>query len=152
MAHVRKQIRDALVSALTGLATTKNNVHAQRVYPQTKFPSLNIILTDEVDEQTIPSGKDRQDRNMSIIIEARVKAVDGLVDDLDKIDQEVTQKLYDEMFVQTGSTLASLLHDLDWVSFGPIEFTDEHDQQVMMAPITFDAAYRVNPQSLDAVI
>ena len=33
MAHVRKQIRDAVITTLTGLSTTGSNVFRSRIYP-----------------------------------------------------------------------------------------------------------------------
>ena len=56
MAHVRKQIRDNIVTTLTGLATTGSNVYRTRVYPlaENKLPGLAIYTdTEEVEVQTI---------------------------------------------------------------------------------------------------
>ena len=49
MAHVRKQIRDAIKTALTGLATTGANCYQSRVFPfeSTKLPALLIYTKSE---------------------------------------------------------------------------------------------------------
>ena len=49
MTHVRKQIRDLAVTAVTGLTTTGANVYADRAYPipQDKLPALRIFYSRE---------------------------------------------------------------------------------------------------------
>ena len=52
MAHVRQQIRDQIVTALTGLTTTGSNVFRSRIFPleQTKLPALCIFTKSEATE------------------------------------------------------------------------------------------------------
>ena len=49
MAHVRKQIRDAVITALTGLSTTGSNVFRSRIYPleSNKIPGLCVFSKSE---------------------------------------------------------------------------------------------------------
>jgi hypothetical protein len=52
MAHVRKQIRDAVITSVTGLTTTGSNVFRSRIYPleQTKLPGLCVFTRSETVE------------------------------------------------------------------------------------------------------
>ncbi len=52
MAHVRKQIRDAIVTAVTGLTTTGSNVFRSRIYPleSGKLPGLCVYTKSETVE------------------------------------------------------------------------------------------------------
>ena len=43
MAHVRQQIRDAIVTALTGLTTTGTNVFRSRIYPLENNTSCRVF-------------------------------------------------------------------------------------------------------------
>ena len=56
MSHVRKQIRDAVVTALTGLSTTGSRVYKSRIYPLEtgKLPGLAIYTkSEEIQNNTI---------------------------------------------------------------------------------------------------
>ena len=74
MAHVRKTIRDQIVSDLTGLATTGSNVYKSRVYPiaDDKLPGLAVYTMNESIDY-IAIGSDRmQQRMLTVAIEAYV--------------------------------------------------------------------------------
>ena len=101
MSHGRKQIRDAIVTALTGLATTGANVWANRVYPldDAALPGL-IIRTGP--ENVTPGGTlgKKIRRVVTFEVEGRVKAEEGddpLDDQLDQICAEVEAALADDV-------------------------------------------------------
>lgn len=86
--HVRKQIRDALAAALTGMATAAR-VYTGRVHPtETDVLPCALLFTNE---ETIGRGSKggTLTRDLSAVIEGHAEAVAGLVDVLDTIAKEV---------------------------------------------------------------
>jgi hypothetical protein len=108
MTHLRKQIRDGLVTALTGLPQTGNQVFASRVYPMeaAKLPGIIIYTTsEEVETQTI--GRPRtQFRQLAVAVEIYVKGGGAVDDVLDNIASTVEQKLAEDV------TLGGICKDL----------------------------------------
>lgn len=90
--HLHKQIRDALVAALGGLASTGANVFANRVYPLTEaeLPALRIFIEEEEAEWQI---SDIYSRVLYCTIEACAKVNLSLDDMLDQISMEVEVSL-----------------------------------------------------------
>lgn len=88
--HVHRQIRDALATALTGLATTGANVFPNRIapVPDGKLPALCIFADDESSENATVHSPALQERTLSVIVEARTKG-DNVDDTLDQISKEV---------------------------------------------------------------
>jgi hypothetical protein len=90
---VRKQIRDALKSALTGLTTSGSRVYTHKVYPSgaASIPGLNILTGDDtLGEDGIFTGGVRL-RTMSAVVECRAKPAEGVAldDQLDMMIDEV---------------------------------------------------------------
>ncbi len=107
MAHIRKQIRDAVVTALTGLASTGSNVFPMRVRPvdDSKYPAL-LVYTLAERSQPGDMGHPRDlDRNPLIAIEA-ITGGDTFDDDLDQIAVEV------ETAMANSAKLGGLVNDL----------------------------------------
>jgi hypothetical protein len=101
--HVRKQLRTALATRLTGLTTTSTRVHGYRVDPLqiSELPALSVeVLGDEVEDITV-HGPAQQER----VVEVHVKGIAGTVgipdDTLDLIAKEV------EIALATVLTVAS---------------------------------------------
>lgn len=95
MAHVRKSIRDAIVAALGGLATTGARVFPGRNYPleDTELPALTVFTDDEqVDIGSLGIGR-TQNRTLDAIVEAHFKDVASLEDKGDTILAEVETAL-----------------------------------------------------------
>ncbi|CAE6723634.1 hypothetical protein [Candidatus Nitrotoga fabula] len=86
--HIHKQIRDALVAALAGLATTGSNVFANRVYPLTEaeVPALRISMDEEEADEQVDGILQRE---VYCIVEACAKLGVALDDALDQISLEV---------------------------------------------------------------
>jgi hypothetical protein len=98
MSHKRQSIRDAIVALLTGLATTGTRIYSGRVYPSgsTNVPGLNVTTPEERKSGTFPSNRKAQIRELTVMIEARVKPADGAdspQDQLDDIEAEVQAAL-----------------------------------------------------------
>lgn len=86
--HIHNQIRDALVAALAGLATTGSNVFANRVYPLTEaeVPALRISMDEEEADEQVDGILQRE---VYCIVEACAKLGVALDDALDQISLEV---------------------------------------------------------------
>ena len=91
MAHVRKQIRDALAALLTGLATTGGNVFTHALYPleAAGLPGLNIATPSETIED---ASRTTQGRELTATVEGYASAVGQMADTLDTIAAEVEKK------------------------------------------------------------
>lgn len=71
--HVRKQIRDAVTTAVTGLAATATRVHKSKVFPVKTLPALAVYVGRESSEESGPMtmGSARfLERNVNIMIDA----------------------------------------------------------------------------------
>lgn len=103
--HRRRQIREALVTALTGLTTTSTRVFPNRVYPFDSADLPGLLVTWAVDEPeaiTMETPAALQSE-LTMVIEGRAQANADLDDVLDAIDKEVRTALY------AAGTLSGLL-------------------------------------------
>ena len=89
--HIRQQIRERVGTTLTGLTTTGSNVFQSRVYnlQDAKLPAI-IIYTRSADSELLEMGSTRTlQRNLSLVVEAYVKANSNYDDTIDTIAKEV---------------------------------------------------------------
>lgn len=137
MAHVRKQIRDAIKTALTGLSTTGANCYQSRVFPfeSTKLPALLIYTKSETtDFDTISLPRDVM-RVLEINVEAYVQGTANYDNTLDQIAVEV------EEAIAADVTLGGLTKDLQTVAF-EADFSGDGEQTVAIGRFTISATYR----------
>jgi hypothetical protein len=89
--HVRQQMREAIVTALTGLDTTGTRVYASRVYPvqQSELPGLLVYVTGESVETLTIHANAHQQRSIEVSVEVVFGAIADLDDTLDQCAQEV---------------------------------------------------------------
>lgn len=91
MSHVRQQIREAIVAALTGLPTTGARVTTGDPYAVGTTPALVIVAAEErVDTDSIGSVKQTRQAEITVIGYADGQSVE---DDLDTISAEVEGRL-----------------------------------------------------------
>lgn len=134
MTHVRKQIRDAAVSALTGLTTTGARVYPSRLETITDA-DLPCLLVNTDDENI--AGADVldgvQERTLSLAIRACAKTTDNLDNLIDAMVSEVETAL-------AGETLggAAKMLQLTGVS---IDMDNVIDRPVGIATITYSITY-----------
>lgn len=89
--HKRTQIKNAVVSALTGLVTTGTNVFPSRVHaiPAKHLPGL-LVYPDEEDSEPGETGPNRSlDRELSLVIDGQAKSGADIDDVLDGIAEEI---------------------------------------------------------------
>ncbi len=137
MTHARQQIREAVVSLLTGLTTTGANVYDTRLYSHNALPSLTVFADAESINNEV-STKTSQMRNLTIRVEARVKGTSGAEDIVDTICAEVDAAIYDDTTLD-GRALDTNLEAT------VIEYSVEQDQPIALAILTFNVEYRVAP-------
>ena len=136
MAHVRKQIRDNIVTTITGLATTGSNVYRTRVYPlaDAKLPGLAVFTdSEEIEPSTITPPR-TQMRTLTVRIEAFVKGVSNFDDQLDTISEEVEEAL------AAVITRGGLAQDTRNIGF-EADFSGEGDQPVGVGRISVSVDY-----------
>jgi hypothetical protein len=136
MAHVRKQIRDNIVTTITGLATTGSNVYRTRVYPlaDAKLPGLAVFTdSEEIEPSTITPPRTHM-RTLTVRIEAFVKGVSNFDDQIDTISEEVEEALAADI------TRGGLAQDTRITGF-EADFSGEGDQPVGVGRISVSVDY-----------
>jgi hypothetical protein len=146
--HVRKQIRDAVVTALTGLTTTGANVFASRVYPlqATELPALRVYAQSESVEPMTIHAPDVLERLLRVQIESVCKANEDLDDLLDQICKEVEVAL---AWPVTG--LASLAKGAALTTV-EIEMAGGAEQPVGVCRMLYDVSYYTNVNAPDVAL
>lgn len=147
MSHVRKQIRDNVVTTLTGLATTGANVFRSRVYPLTasKTSGLCIFTKNEtVEYQTIkiPRG---QMRTLELVVEGYAVATSNLDNTLDQISLEVEEAL------ATDVTRGGLAKDTQ-ISSIDVEYQADGEKPVGMVRVSVLVEYRTLENDVESAI
>jgi hypothetical protein len=141
MSHVRQQIRDAVVTAVTGLTTTGTNVFKTRVYPinRAALPGLCVYAQSESSSpSTIGSLKSVSSylRTVAIGLEVYARNTDNLDDDLDDIAVEIEQS------IATDSDLNSLAEDVILSSTVIDIIGGDTETPVGVMKLTYDVIYR----------
>ena len=96
MAHIRKSIREHVVTTVTSLSTTGSNVYETRYFPlQTgNLPALIVYTLDEtVEDYTLGQNTRTQFRALNLIIEAHCRGTANIDDTLDTIAEEVEEAM-----------------------------------------------------------
>jgi len=137
MAHVRKQIRDAIVTALTGLTTTGSNVFRSRIYPleQTKLPGICVFTRSEAVEFDTLTMARSINRVLDVIVEGYVSVTADYDNTLDQIAVEVEEALAADV------TLGGLAKDLQVTAF-EADFSADGEQPVAVGRFTVTVQYR----------
>lgn len=134
-AHIRKQIRDAAVTALTGLTTTGAHVFPSAVYPlQDKdLPALRIDTGDEdIQVETVLSDPPLE-RMLQLLIQACVKQNATYNDTVDTIISEV------EIAIAAHQALGGA----KYVALRTIklELAGEGEKPIAIVTMTFEVPY-----------
>lgn len=135
---LRKQIRAAAVTALTGLATTGSNVfgNRDRDLQEAELPALRILTGDEsIELSSIGVGRIRQ-HELQLVVEACVKDNTAYDDDVDAICKEV-QIALDNPVTQTLGGLCKYIEPRGF----ELEIEGESDKTVAVGRMTFLVVY-----------
>lgn len=133
--HVRRQIREAVASALTGLSQTGANVFESRVYPiqSTELPALRVYTNAEAVAIGSIGASRLLERGLEVVVEAVVKAVTGFDDTIDTIIKDV------EVALASAQTAGGAKYiQLARIE---IELDGEGDQPVAVARMSFEVPY-----------
>jgi hypothetical protein len=135
--HLRKQIRDAVTTALTGLTTTGAHVYASRVYPlqDTELPALRLFAESETSERVTLPAPGLMARALRLRIEAVAKATADLDDTLDLICKEVETAL-----AMPCAALAGLAQSIT-LAGTEIMLAGTAEQPVGQAAMLYDVSY-----------
>lgn len=134
MPHARETIRDAVITAVTGLATTGASVSGSRVYAFGALPFLNVTtLNDEVVEVTTEGDVTR---DLTVVVEARVKLAADVDDQIDDISAEI------EAAIHADRTLGGVVKDI-MIQNTEIEINGEEEQLIGIVRMEFLTQYRV---------
>ena len=140
MSHARAQIRAALVSRLTGLATTGARVFAHRYhdFADSELPGLRVFPEDET--VLDPFAMHRSARQFSMTVECCAKHLTTVEDTLDQIALEV------ETAVAADQTLGNLVRGgCKYAGLGEFRVDDGAEKPVGVWPMRFLVDYDVNP-------
>ena len=140
MAHVRKQIRDAVATALMGLSKTRSNVFTSRLYELTidDLPGLRIYTDEELEVEALTIGNPvEQRRFLTLIIDGIEQANVKLDDTLDEIAEQV------EIAMAADVTLGGLVVGMALEST-EIELSDGSAQPIGVIKLTYSIEYLVN--------
>lgn len=143
--HVRRQIREAVVTLLTGLTSTASRVYDSRVYEIKTLPALVVYATEESSERSDLSGK--MDRTVMVRVEcyAKVKSSGSVEDVIDTIAKEVEIAMdADQTF--GGLALASMLENTN------IELTGDGEKPVAVMTLEYQVLYRTAKGSPDVSV
>ena len=138
--HVRRKIRDEIISKVTRLNTTGTNVFPHRVYPvqESALPAIIVYTSSESSARATLGGFASvvsMHRNLNVTIEVYVKATKNMVDILDQIAEEIEVAMGDD------ETLSGLSEDL-FLTGTSIEITAEGDQPVGLLKLDYQVDYR----------
>lgn len=138
MPHVREQIRDAVVTACTGLATTGTRVYRERLYQlrAADLPGLRIYCGAEQVEPDRLGASHGLQRDMDLMVEGLARATSDLDETLDDICAEVEAALCADI------TLGGKAKLLYLAAIDDPEQSDESDQPTGLVRLRFRVQYR----------
>jgi hypothetical protein len=135
--HVRQQIRDRVITNVTGLTTTGARVFKSRVYPLNAdtMPALLVYSTTEDSDIDVMGFPGVLNRIVNVVIEGYVRNItvyDNLIDD---ICQEV------EVAMANDPTINGLAKN-SFLSGTEINYTGEGDQPIGVVTMNYVVQYR----------
>jgi hypothetical protein len=137
MTHARRQIREAVATALTGLTTTSTRVYQSRMLPAgtDRLPCLLITADGEEIDNSVQTHQARQ---ITITVRGYAKAVADVDDTLDAIAEEV------ETAAQAAGTLSGKVPGGLSLRRIETEFDDTLEKPAGVIELQFLAGYFTN--------
>lgn len=136
MSHIRTRIRQHLVTSLTGLANTGNNVFDSRVYPMNAdtLPGICVYTENETTAYQSINPPRTLDKTITASVEIYVQMIDTYDEVLDQISADVEEALY------TDLTRNGLAQDTRVLSFDST-FSGDVEQPLIMGKLTVQIRY-----------
>jgi len=136
VSHIRKRMRDYFDTVLLAdVPLVQSRVFPTRIFPLDggKLPCLAVYTTSESSAlQTM--GLKTLARDVSIVVEAYIRATDRFDDDADALSVQI------ESAVAADTTLGGLAKDTILTST-EIEFSNEAEKPIGVARLTFTVRY-----------
>ena len=145
--HIRQQIRERVGTTLTGLSTTGSNVYQSRVYnlENSDLPAL-IIYTRSEDTELLEMGSTRTlERNLSLVVEAYVKANSNYDDTIDTIAKEI------ESAMGADVTHYNLARD-SFLDSTEINYNGEGEQPIAVMTMVYNINYQTTEVAADVAL
>lgn len=141
MAHVRTTIRNTVANLLTGLPTTGARVFTNRtlIYQAHELPALLITTNDET-ITTIDVHGNMFEREMELMVVAKVQVNADIDDVLDTIMAEVETKIYTDL---SSSALISFCKSISLAGI-TIEIDEAGELPIGQAVMRFNLIYYTN--------
>ena len=136
MAHVRKSIRDRIVSVLTSNVTlVRTRVYGTRVYPlnEAELPAITVYSGSEVSNR-LNMGLNDLNRSLSVEVDIYIRATGTFDDDVDAIAVQVEEAIAGD-FTVNGLAKEAVLTGTD------IQFSGDAEQPIGVAKLTFIVRY-----------
>jgi len=146
MAHVRKSIRDEIVTLVTGLTLTGSRVFPGRVYPLAsgKLPGVLVYTQNEASNIDSMGRNRRLERELDVVVEVYAQGTDTIDDSLDAICVEVEEAI--------GAATLTNAKDI-YLTATDIEVEGgEGDKVVGAARLTYRAIYRTSPGDVETAL
>ena len=147
MAHVRKQIRDAVATTVTGLTTTSTRVYKGRFYPISgdKLPALCVYTLGETSLTNVMGSSRGTDRELELVVEAYARSKTTVEDTLDQIAVEVEEAMAADTFI------GGLAKDVVYSSM-EVDADADPEQTVAVARFNYTVTYRVAEDDVETAI
>jgi len=147
VAHLHRQIVEAVASALTGLPTSGPRVYSNRRHPMqdAHLPGLRIFLGSETAEPITVSADTILERDLSLIVEACAKASTDVDQVLDAMSLEVESALADGVTV-SGKRVQTLYSGME------MELDESLEKPVGVKRMTFSCVFRAAAMTPDTLI
>ena len=136
--HKRTQIRNEIVTTLTGLTTTGSNVFRSKVYnlDPVQLPCLTVYTNADAVTDYMMSAPRTQKRTLTVLI----KAVAGLSDDVDVLIDTICEEVETAM---AGNLQLSGLATSIYLQATDISYQSEGDRPYGIADITYEVGYTI---------
>jgi len=144
--HVRRQIREAAVTALTGLTTTGTRVKSSLVYPMQDgdLPGLRIDVGPEQIVVDSITANPTMERTLQLVVQACVKQTATYNDTIDAILKEV------EIAIAAHQALGGAKHVL-LQSITPA-LAGEGEKPIAVTTLVFEAPYYTTLAAPDVAV
>ncbi len=151
--HARKQIRDHVAAALTGLVTTADRVYVgrERSLPAEHEPVLLVYTREETSKRAVHGRPPILERAVALHIEGRVATSPAPDDLLDQIASEVETRMGLEIDYGAGRIMGGLALNLQFVA---TQIIAEGDGKKHIGGIRLDylVTYRTADGQPDAIV